>query len=346
MLSRASARVDENSRRRMKRAREYELRNGNGRDRAARTQITSSPSSIKGKGKGKGKERAKERIVTRSMDELGDHTNLLRFRDDAHQFSSLPIMETKDPSLLSQPGPTVQAGTDADEDVYMNVDDPRADVSALPPGNRHIKPPVSTHVPKNKTRRLPPHPSTTTHSQKPARAEAPSPTPRQPSGHLSSLNTTAVTSRHHHHHHHHNNSSHHPIPVPTPLLPLSAATATAAAERSSKASKERPSAMVSYSSTSQPLPSSQAHGLKRALGMTRSSVPRSSSPHSAAVKKPFRPPLARATTPIAAHGQHEPKSAQQRQEDKKSSAADPDSSFDISFDFDPEALEAAMRKFD
>jgi hypothetical protein len=29
-----------------------------------------------------------------------------------------------------------------------------------------------------------------------------------------------------------------------------------------------------------------------------------------------------------------------------SAAADPDSSFDLSFDFDPDALEAAMKKYD
>ncbi|KAH9959237.1 hypothetical protein BC827DRAFT_1156414 [Russula dissimulans] len=381
MLGRASARVDENSRRRMKRAREFELRNG--RDRAARTQITSSPSSVKGKGKSKdkGKGKARERIVTRSMDELGDHTNLLR--DDAHRFSSLPIMETKDTLLSqkSQPGSMVLAGTgDPDGDVHMHVDDPGADanVGAPAPGDRRIKSPASTDPPKNRTRHPPT--KTTTHPQKRTHAEVPSPTlprsaptptafrpgpvpvpgpsrssvpvpvplkpnptppnPRPPSGHPSStstLTTAAASQQHHRHHHRRDCDSHHPIPAPTPRPPAAPATSKQEGGGGSRASAVVPS-------TSQLPPSSQTHGTRRALGMTRSSVPRlSSSPHSAAVKKPFRPPLARAAPVATPKPGPQP---QRRQEDRKSAGADPDSSFDISFDFDPEALEAAMKKFD
>jgi hypothetical protein len=93
--------------------------------------------------------------------------------------------------------------------------------------------------------------------------------------------------------------------------------------------------------------------------MTRN-VPRAASanntPHSAAVKKPFRPPLARATQPVgagataaaaAATSPRDSTSTRTRQaDDGMSAAADPDSSFDLSFDFDPEALEAAMKKYD
>jgi hypothetical protein len=88
----------------------------------------------------------------------------------------------------------------------------------------------------------------------------------------------------------------------------------------------------------------------------------STTPHSAAAKKPFRPPLTRpaapatdASPPRAAAGttSREPAKLVQlsqrqrrRQEDEAGSGTDPDSSFDLSFDFDPEALEAAMRKYD
>jgi hypothetical protein len=38
--------------------------------------------------------------------------------------------------------------------------------------------------------------------------------------------------------------------------------------------------------------------------------------------------------------------AVQRPEDEKSFGTDPDSSFDLAFDFDPDELEAAMKKYD
>jgi hypothetical protein len=93
--------------------------------------------------------------------------------------------------------------------------------------------------------------------------------------------------------------------------------------------------------------------------MTRT-VPLSSSSnnatrHSAAIKKPFRPPLAARPAPTAITSSHRElqrrqQQHQQRQKEdagkKRGSGADPDSSFDVSFDFDPEALEAAMKKYD
>jgi hypothetical protein len=131
-------------------------------------------------------------------------------------------------------------------------------------------------------------------------------------------------------------------------------------------------------------PPSQTHGFKRALGMTRtvlrssssSSSSSSSKPtsHSSAAKKPFRPPLARPaapgpgpsptpqtsyasatkppqiplTTSSRSHDSQRQQQQRRRQEDgsKKGPGSDPDSSFDISFDFDPEALEAAMKQYD
>jgi hypothetical protein len=77
-------------------------------------------------------------------------------------------------------------------------------------------------------------------------------------------------------------------------------------------------------------------------------------PHSAAVKKPFRPPLARTAQPVgagttgaAATSPRDSMPTRKRQpDDGMSAAADPDSSFDLSFDFDPDALEAVMKKYD
>jgi len=104
----------------------------------------------------------------------------------------------------------------------------------------------------------------------------------------------------------------------------------------------------------------------RSLSSSTSTSTSNNTPHSAATKKPFRPPLARPASEAAASqattavppikpqisltSSHS-RDSQRRllQEDgsgKKGSGADPDSSFDISFDFDPEALEAAMKKYD
>jgi hypothetical protein len=96
--------------------------------------------------------------------------------------------------------------------------------------------------------------------------------------------------------------------------------------------------------------------------MTRN-LPPSSTPqphYSAAVKKPFRPPIAKpaaaatvsrvpsiaAVTTAAATSPSKPARNRQGGDAKEGAGSDPDSSFDMSFDFDPEALEAAMKEYD
>ena len=406
MLGRASARVDENSRKRM-RARESEL--SAERARAKRSSR-------------KGKERMRATVVTRSLDELGDHTSSHR---DTHatgvRCSSLPIMQPKDP--LSQPRSTMpcairEAANKDDEDVHMHASDADADV----PGSVVIElPPLSTR-PQNGTQNFPPRSAaagptaTTTHSQN-ERLEPPSPTPVRPtpaaaptplrvpdvellpastnkpsairahaanlpkssqgplphiSAHLSSSSSTCSQ-----HPVPAPASTRQPLPQPTNQSPSGAGpAAAAAAPTTSQSLSQRPTSTstCNFTATSTsasvtpalPLPASQAHGSRRALGMTRNVLRApSNTPHSAAAKKPFRPPLARpapgacATTtvtrfssPAAAAAAatstspHHSKLSRKRQGDGKSSAADPDSSFDLSFDFDPEALEATMKKFD
>ena len=318
MLGRASARVDENSRKRM-RARESDV--GAERARAQRSSL-------------KGKERmcAATVMVTRSMDELGDQTNLCQDMDPAKQvhYSSLPILQSKD--ILSQEGGStamqcIRGADKKDDNNDVHMDGPDADTYPPTSGDAiTIEPPVPTR-PQNVTNHRPPCPTTTAtttkHSRK-KRLEPPSPTPIRP--------------------------------PPTPI-------ALRAPVGSQPAAANKPSATRTSTSPPKPsqgptlaLPASQAHGSKRALGMTRS-VPRAASannaPHSAAVKKPFRPPLARATQPIgagataAAASPRDSKPTRKRQaDDGMSAAADPDSSFDLSFDFDPDALEAAMKKYD
>jgi hypothetical protein len=387
MLGRASARVDENSRKRMRALGE--------RARAPKR------SSIKGKGR----MGATTTRGARSMDELGDHTNFIRDAPEAGvHFSSLPIMlqsQSKD-----QPGSAMKI--DCKDDVQMHADgDVDTDAASAPaPGNDGIKPPVSTR-PQNGTQRFPPRAAPTTrHSQK--RIEPPSPTPvrsapfplrpapapapvvrprssrstsesappkstpgllssKQPPAQLSCSSSTHTRAQHTH-----------PIPAPTPLPPATAdrdglsSKGIAGAESAVPMAESPPrhgaatatagAAATSSSSLISALPPpSQTHGSRRALGMTRS-VPISSSNNrrrSVATKKPFRPPIARPASTSAAVRQVSPTSAtssrrhesqrQQRQKEdgsKKGSGADPDSSFDLSFDFDPEALEAAMRKYD
>ncbi len=92
---------------------------------------------------------------------------------------------------------------------------------------------------------------------------------------------------------------------------------------------------------------SSSQGPRRALGMTRtaaSSVSASASSlnvqRSAAVKRPFRPPRVQAPTKGQSQQQWQQKEAM------SPGGSDPDSSFDLAFDFDPEALEAAMRPYD
>ena len=409
MLGRASARVDENSRKRM-RARESELS-----AERARAQRSSR----------KGKERVRATVVTRSLDELGDHTSSRR---DTHatgvRYSSLPIMQPKDP--LSQPRSTMpcairEAANKDDEDVHMHASDADADV----PGSVVIELlPLSTR-PQNGTQNFPPRSAaagptttTTTHSQnerleppsltpvRPAPAAAPTPlrvldaellpaSTNKPSAiraHAANLPKSSQGPLPHISAHLSSSSStcsQHPVPAPAPTpqplpqatnqSPSGAGPAAAAAPTTSQSLSQRctststcnfTSTSTSATSTSVtpalplPLPASQAHGSRRALGMTRNVLRApSNTPHSAAAKKPFRPPLARPapgacttttvprfSSPAAAAATstspHDSKSSRKRQGDGKSSAADPDSSFDLSFDFDPEALEVAMKKFD
>lgn len=369
MLGRASARVDENSRKRMKaaaRARESDgggLRAFDQRARAAqRSELL----------KGKGRMRASTAVVvTRSMDELGDHTNLRRDgrATDVHH-SSLPIMQSKDP--LSQPHDAMHSATmrvaddkgDDDDDVHMHTPDSATD--APPPCDdddmNHVGAIDSTSTgPQNGTPHFPPRPAATLtrHSQK-KRPEPPSPTPVRAAPTPSP--PTAL-----------------PFPSsvgpgtslpPPPPPPAAAPTAT-----NLPLSQSCASTTTTTTSIMPILSASQTHGgSRRALGMTRNAPP-SSTPqprYSAAVKKPFRPPLAKptptaTTVPVpvprlpspsiaaAATSTSTPtptsRSARNRQAgDAKEGGggADPDSSFDLdlSFDFDPEALEAAMKEYD
>lgn len=348
----------------------------------------------------------KERMTTRgtrSMDELGDHTNFIRDTTEPEppetaglHFSSLPIMlqhsQTKD-----QSGSTINAAEDYKDDVQMHADAIKdiASAPAAAPGNDGIKLPVSTR-PQNGAQHLPPRAPTTRHSQK--RIEPPSPTPvrsapnslRQPvlasrpkssrstsdsappkstpglllSSNHAPANLSCSSSTTHTHAQHT-----HPIPAPTPLPPATANGEGLSSKGITRTGSAVPMAEPSpWHSTpagtaTSALPPSQTHGSRRALGMTRN-VPLSSSSnnnrrHSAATKKPFRPPIARPAVTSAAVRQvsptsttslrhHESQRQQRQKEDgsKKGSGADPDSSFDLSFDFDPEALEAAMKKYD
>ena len=391
MLGRASARVDENSRKRMKALGE--------RERGTKR------SSIKGKERSCAKTRG-----TRSMDELGDHTNFVRDVPETSRvhYSSLPIM------LASQSKDTAEYKND----VHMRNGTAAtaaavATTTAPAPGNDGIKPPVSTR-PQNGTQPFPPRATLSTrHSQK--RIEPPSPTPVRSSVAipLRPVPAPAPTPEPVHRPQFDPRRTSDPVPpkptpgplphasdiylqqshpTPTPLPPAvntilkgAAAASTVpmtdslARHGRSSSSASATAAAAAATSTSTANLSLSAHPppsqTKRALGMTRT-VPRSSSssssnnndrPHSAATKKPFRPPLVRptaaaagttsqaTTVPAARKPQIRPTSShsrdsqrQRRQEDsgKKGSGADPDSSFDISFDFDPEALEAAMKKYD
>ena len=339
---------------------------------------------------------------TRSMDELGDHTNFVRDAPETRvHCSSLPIM------LESQSEDTAEYKNDVHTHSGSSIG---AAAAASAPGNDGIKPPVST-CPQNGTQLFPQlfPPRATRHSQK--RIEPPSPTPVRSSASipLRPVPAPAPTPLPVHkpksgrtsdcappksipgslpHPSDIHSQQPHLVPTPPPPAvndaPKGATTASAVQMTDSLARHGRSTSTsataVTSTSTSlitsaHPLPpsqthGSQAHGSKRALGMTRS-VPRSFSssssnntPHSAATKKPFRPPLARpaalasegtTTIPAAKPPQIPPTAShshdsqrQRRQEDggKKGSGADPDSSFDFSFDFDPEALEAAMKQYD
>ena len=378
MLGRASARVDENSRKRMRAL-------GGERARAPKR------SSIKGKERMCASTRA-----ARSMDELGDHTNFIRDASGTGLlYSSLPIvLQSQSKDALSQPGSVLQADYKGD-DVHM-----RADADAPAPGSDGIKPPVSAH-PQNGTQHFPLRAALTARHP-PKRIEPSSPTPiRAVPIELRPVSVPAPVLTHRPKSSRTSESapplappksilgllSHHP---PAPLSSSPSAHTQPQLQRPSTTddnglskgiavsgsivpmaeslSRNSTSAVAGTSISSTSLisalpPPSQTQGSRRALGMTRT-VPLSSSNstrHSVAVKKPFRPPIARpaATTTSTTARQVVPTSAttsshhksqrQQRQEkdgNKKGSGADPDSSFDLSFDFDPDALEAAMKKYD
>ena len=387
MLGRASARVDENSRKRMKVLGERVL-------------VPPKGPSLKGNERSCAKTRG-----TRSMDELGDHTNFIRDPPETGvHYSSLPIM------LKSQSKDTAEYMNDVHTHSGTSI---TTAATAPAPGNDGIKPPVSIH-PQNGTQLFLPRATLSTRNPQ-KRTEPPSPTPVRSSISIPLRPVPALTSTPALAHRpksscmfdsaapkltpgslphpsdiHSQQQQLHPVPTPLPstvndVLKGAAATTAAAATsgvsmgdsltrhgRSVSATATTAAHTATLTSTSlisahaHPT-SSQTHGSKRALGMTRS-VPRSFSsssnktPHSAATKKPFRPPLPRSSTPTPqatavpeAKPQIHPTSSyshnsqrQRRQEDRgqRSFGADPDSSFEISFDFDPEALEAAMKQYD
>jgi hypothetical protein len=398
MLGRASARVDENSRKRMKaaaRARESEsgLRAFDQRGWAAqRSELL----------KGKGRMRASTAVVvTRSMDELGDHTNLRRDgrATDVHH-SSLPIMQSKDP--LSQPRDTMHSATmrpadnksDDDGDVHMHMHMHTSDSATDAPPPRDDdedmlndvgviieakEPPVPNSIstgPQNGASHFPPRPTATLmrHSSQKKRLEPPSPTP------VRAAPTPPPTAL--------RVPFHVPVGTGAPLPPQPSASAASgwssggggptASPTASKPLLSQRCASTTTTTISTPvLPASQTHGgSRRALGMTRNAPP-SNTPqprYSASVKKPFRPPLAKpaakatattvpvpmpclpssiaaAPTSTSTYISTPPsRPARNRQaaarDATEGAGADPDSSFDISFDFDPEALEAAMKEYD
>ncbi|KAH9983066.1 hypothetical protein BJV74DRAFT_54761 [Russula compacta] len=304
MLGRASARVDENSRKRMK-AREFELRTGRERARVQR-------SSIKGKDR-----MCATTMVTRSMNELGDHANLVQdARDHAGvHYSSLPIMQSKDPA--SQHSSATQ---EADkDDVDMRID---AGVDGPAPVDEEDADPRLSAYPRNgsrtQRRHVPSRHANTSARHPKKRIEPPSPTPVRsvpielrpvpaPPPHKPAANHTSTLSK---------PTQGRPQPQPSARLPTSTGShsqhpapaptrpppAAAIDRLSSKGDDGSAAPMTTHGSQSLPWqrtttsalpPSQQAHASRRALGMRRSVSSRSSSntSHSAAVKKPFRPPL-------------------------------------------------------
>ena len=279
--------------------------------------------------------RAATVMVTRSMDELGDQD--MGPAERVHH-SSLPIMQSKNVLSQGEGSAMMQciraaAKKDGNDDVHMHG----SDTDAYSPTSGDaitIEPPVSTR----------PQSWTNTNNRP-----------------LCSTTTTTTTTKH-------SRKKRLEPPSPTPVRPAPTPIALRAPVGSQPPAANRPSAIRASTSPPKPpsqgltlaLPASQGHGSKRALGMRRN-VPRAASvnntPHSAAIKKPFRPPLARASQPVgagataapspAAASPRDSKPTRKRQADEgMSAAADPDSSFDISFDFDPDALEAAMKKYD
>jgi hypothetical protein len=338
MLGRASARVDENSRKRM---------------RVART-VRTLRSPLKGK------ERVRAAVGTRSLDELHDHTNLLNASNEHHasasgaHYSSLPIMPPK-----TAPSQAVcdsaLTDTDTDDVPIMNLDGavdgtscsstrersltrhapPRALTTEDPQG--HVTPSSPTSVRLVPTTVRPPvqpalQPKPVAEVAKSAKPTTLAPPPLAP---LASACPQADT--------------------PTPTRPPATDAVAGAARRKGaggSAALMTPESLprrgtsvssttnISTTTASQSLlSSSQAH--RRALGMTRTASASSSSVrHSSAVKRPFRPPRVQSPTKSQSQQQWQQKDA------KSPGGSDPDSSFDLAFDFDPEALEAAMRRYD
>ena len=336
MLGRASARVDENSRKRM---------------RVSRT-VRTLRSPLKGK------ERVRAAAGTRSLDELHDHTNLLNASSEhltstsGAQYSSLPIMPPK--TTPSQAvGDSALTDTETDDVPIMNVGCAVDNTSC------------SSIREKSLTRHAPPRTLTAENSQEITGPSSPTLVtttnfrhplqPALPSKHvdvatksttfapppLASLATACPqldTS----------------TPTTPPVIDVTAGAARRKSAGGASAALMTPESLprrgVSVSTTtnastataSQSLLSSSQGQYRRALGMTRTASSSSSSTvrQSAAVKRPFRPP--RVQSPRKSQSQQ-----QWQQKDAKSpGGSDPDSSFELAFDFDPEALEVAMRPYD
>ncbi|KAH9014080.1 hypothetical protein EDB85DRAFT_2030801, partial [Lactarius pseudohatsudake] len=345
MLGRASARVDENSRKRM---------------RAART-VRTLRSPLKGK------ERVRSAAGTRSLDELQDHTNLLpaasehRASTSGAHYSSLPVVP---PNVFPSQtvGDTTLTDVDADDVPIMDVEpgpcagtinntgDPgstRASGVTQPCSattghpQRRAEPPSPTPVrPAPITRHPPLQPAQPPKSVAAASAAPIQPTPLAPPP-IAPL--ASAFPRH---------------PVPTPTRPPADAVAGAATRKGVGVSAapmtpeslpRRGASAFTTTITPSQLSLSSSQGPRRALGMTRtapsSALAAASSSkvqHSAAVKRPFRPP--RVHVPTKRQSQQQQQQWQQK-EAKSPGVSDPDSSFDLAFDFDPEALEVAMRPY-
>jgi hypothetical protein len=345
MLGRASARVDENSRKRMRAARSV--------------RVLRSPL--------KGKERVRAAAGTRSLDELHDHTNSVsasseyRAGTSGVHYSSLPVMPPKF-SPLQMAGTAALTDTDADDALIMDV---RPDACAGTVDNAVNL--CSTRA-GSVTQHVPPLSTTTENSQ--GRAEPPSPTPVRPVPAIlrpqpqpalqpkpiavaaTSTKPTPLAL-----------PSFAPLvsafpqhPVPTPTRPFAMeAVAGAAAKKDGGGSAmpmtpeslpRRGASASTTTITASQLLLSSSQGPRRALGMTRtlsasaSTSTSSNVQHSAAVKRPFRPP--RVQVPTKSRSQQQ----WQKADTNSPEGSDPDSSFELAFDFDPEALEAAMRPYD
>ncbi|KAH9971351.1 hypothetical protein BGW80DRAFT_1460618 [Lactifluus volemus] len=296
MLGRASARVDENSRKRMK-MRENSVANTEGPDGG---------------------------------------------------YSSLPIMQPKNPS--SQNAATT-THADAD-DVHMNVD---VDTFAHA-GDDDAKLLPSTH-PKNGIKHVPPRsPATTRRSQK--RAAPPSPTPvrssappatlrpmsthRKESPRFPQANAASTTTWL-------SLSGHLLLTEPHPSSNDSVASLTASASAARAIStgtacrRRRATSHLFVLFVLRPSLFLAAQTSFRHDGTHRLIIIifLLSTFSNSAAKKPFRPPLAAAR--FSPSPMPPVNASRASSKDEKSFGTDPDSSFDLAFDFDPDELEAAMK---